>query len=363
MGLLLIDIGRGTQDILLYRPGRTWENSIQLILPSPTELLAERVMAATARREQLLLTGETMGGGPLTKAVRAHLAAGGKVWATERSSASLDDDPDEVRAMGVSLVSEEEGRAFQSRQEIRTIRTGDVNAKRIEESLAGWGISFTIRAAAVAVQDHGRAPKGMSDRLFRFSRFREILKDSGNLAGLAYGSDNLPEYLTRMQGVKRSLADVERLLVMDTGFAALLGILADPKIEAGRRNLLLNVGNGHTLAGVVESGNLVALFEHHTLRLDAGSLSGWLDRLVSGSITDDEVYRSGGHGAYVREGTAFPGWEGIDSFAATGPRRAFASELEKRPYFAAPYGQMMLTGNCGLYRAFEEHWGPYQEAP
>jgi uncharacterized protein (DUF1786 family) len=361
VGLLLIDIGRGTQDILLYRPGEAWENSIQLILPSPTSLLASRVREASARGENLFFAGETMGGGPLTREVRRHLAGGGVAWATPRAAATFDDDPDEVQAMGVTVVGEEEERTLGAKRGVVTIRTGDVDPAALEESLARWGISFTVGAAAVAVQDHGRPPKGMSDRRFRFMKFRETIGASGDLAELACGGDELPSYLTRMQGVKRTLEGRGPLLLMDTGFAALLGMLSDSRVGDSGRNVLLNVGNGHTLGGIVEGRKLTGLFEHHTRRLDEASLAGWLDGLVSGTLRNEDVFESGGHGAFAREGGSFPGWQGVDVFAATGPRRAMAAGLEKQPYLAAPYGQMMLTGNCGLYDAFEKRWGRYEE--
>jgi len=361
VGLLLIDIGRGTQDILLYRPGEVWENSIQLILPSPTELLADQVREASAGGEDLFFTGETMGGGPMTGRVRQHLEAGGSAWATPRAAATFDDDLDEVASMGIVVVGEEEEKGLSSRRGVRTIRTGDVNVGALEESLKRWGVSFRVGAAAVAVQDHGRAPKGMSDRRFRFARFSEMLSASGDLAELAYDGEELPAHLTRMQGVKRTLRGRGPLLLMDTGFAALLGILSDPRVQEGKMNVLLNVGNGHTLAGLVQGRTLLGLFEHHTRRLDGRSLAGWLDGLVDGSIRDEEVYRSGGHGAFVREDADFPGWDGVDVFAATGPRRALAASLERPPYLAAPCGQMMLTGNFGLFSAFEVRWGSYEE--
>jgi uncharacterized protein (DUF1786 family) len=361
MGLLLMDIGRGTQDILLCRPGEAWENSIQLILPSPTVLLADRVREASAGGEDLFFTGETMGGGPLTKQVRQHLEAGGSAWATPRAAATFDDDLDEVASMGIVVVGEEEKKRLSSRRGVRTIRTGDVDVGALEESLMRWGVSFRVGAAAVAVQDHGRAPRGMSDRRFRFARFREMLSASGDLAGLAYDGEELPAHLTRMQGVKRTLQGRGPLLLMDTGFAALLGILSDPRVREGKKNVLLNVGNGHTLAGFVDGRTLLGLFEHHTRRLDERSLAGWLDGLVDGSVRNEDVYRSGGHGAFVREDARFPGWGGVDVFAATGPRRTLAASLERPPYLAAPYGQMMLTGAFGLFSAFEERWGSYEE--
>ena len=65
--VLAVDIGTGTQDILLFEAGTVIENAVQLVMPSPTALLAERVKRATADRADLVLTGVTMGGGPAQK--------------------------------------------------------------------------------------------------------------------------------------------------------------------------------------------------------------------------------------------------------------------------------------------------------
>jgi uncharacterized protein (DUF1786 family) len=279
------------------------------------------------------------------------------VWATPRAAATFDDDLDRVQEMGVAVIGEEEVPSRDPRRSSRTIRTGDVDLDALAAALGKLGIPLACTAVAVAVQDHGRSPRGTSDRRFRFEKLRERLAWSGHLPGLAYTEEDLPDYLTRMQGVKRSLDGRGPLLFMDTGFAALLGAMADPAVGEGGRKLLLNAGNGHTLAGLVEGEELTALFEHHTMRLDGKGLEAWLDRLVRGEIAEDEVYRDGGHGAYLRREISFPGWEGIDVFAATGPQRALADQLENRPFFAAPHGQMMLTGNFGLYRAWRERWG------
>jgi uncharacterized protein (DUF1786 family) len=162
-----------------------------------------------------------------------------------------------------------------------------------------------------------------------------------------------------MDGVRRTLEGRGRLTLMDTGFAALLGSLADSTVGQAETKLLLNAGNGHTLAGIVRGERLIAFFEHHTRLLDGQSLTGWLDGLVDGTIDGAAVFGSRGHGAWSDPDADPPGWEGIDIFAATGPQRALAAGLARKPWMAAPFGQMMLTGNWGLLSAWEDKWGVY----
>jgi len=85
MKVLAIDVGKGTQDILLYDSTQRTENCIKMVLPSQTQIIAQRIMQATAKGSNILLTGTTMGGGPSSRAVHNHLQAGLKVFATKKS--------------------------------------------------------------------------------------------------------------------------------------------------------------------------------------------------------------------------------------------------------------------------------------
>jgi len=62
--ILAVDVGTGTQDVLLFDTDKEPENALKLVMPSPTAILARRIRAATEAGEDLLLTGVMMGGGP-----------------------------------------------------------------------------------------------------------------------------------------------------------------------------------------------------------------------------------------------------------------------------------------------------------
>ena len=64
MRILAIDIGTGTQDILLFDTATEVENCLQMVMPSPTVLVARQIRDAAARGQDVLLTGTLMGGGP-----------------------------------------------------------------------------------------------------------------------------------------------------------------------------------------------------------------------------------------------------------------------------------------------------------
>src|SRR5205823_5674898 len=82
MQILTVDVGTGTQDVLLFDSERELENCFKLVLPSPTMVIADRVRAATAARKRLVLTGVTMGGGPSHWATMDHVRAGLEAFAT-----------------------------------------------------------------------------------------------------------------------------------------------------------------------------------------------------------------------------------------------------------------------------------------
>lgn len=340
-GLLAIDIGGGTQDILLYQPGIPMENCVQLILPSPTVLVAREIARATAAKRAVFLVGNLMGGGASVRAVRRHLAAGLPVYATPMAAKTIFDDLARVEALGVRIVETAPPEAL-------AVQTRDVDLERLAKALEPFGIELP-RAVAVAVQDHGESI-GVSNRLFRFQHWREFLAGEAQLEGLAYRRNSLPPYLTRMAAVLR---DAPEALVMDTVAAAFWGALED---EAVRRHgadgvILLNVGNEHTTAALYRDGRLHGLFEHHTNLVTPEQLAAWVAKLREGTLTHEEIFATGGHGACIRPD--YDAGEGFSFLAVTGPRRGLARHLNG--YFAAPYGDMMLTGCFGLVAAWKRY--------
>ncbi|MEW5720996.1 MAG: DUF1786 family protein, partial [Chloroflexota bacterium] len=109
-----------------------------------------------------------------------------------------------------------------------------------------------------------------------------------------------------------------------------------------------NVGNFHTLAFRFSDGAITGVFEHHTGELKSEQLENFLAQLADGTLTHDAVFNSHGHGALMFDARVQP----LDYFAVVGPRRGMLARSRYRPYFAAPYGNMMLAGCFGLVRAY-----------
>ncbi|RPJ52926.1 MAG: pyruvate formate lyase-activating protein, partial [Methanobacteriota archaeon] len=288
LGLLAIDVGRGTQDILVYTPERSIENSPKLILPSPTVVVARRIAEATRGRRDIVLTGFTMGGGPNVEAVARHIRAGLAVYATKEAALTIHDNLDRVRERGIAIVdSPPEGAV--------PIPLTDYMEREIRAALDLFSIPYP-RHLAMAVQDHGFSPE-RSNRIVRFELIRNALESHEWQIAALVRDPPLPA-MTRMDAIIRQ---VPGSLVIDTGPAALMGALCDPVVGKHRREglTLVNAGNGHTLCFTLKGDRLCGLFEHHTAALEPAFLTELIGRLRAGTLTNQEILDDGGHGAAV----------------------------------------------------------------
>ncbi len=351
MKILTIDIGTGTQDIYLYDSRFDLENGFKLIVPSPTMIVHHCLNEATRRGEAVLLSGVMMGGGPSAWAAEAHLRAGLPVYATPQAARSFNDDLEAVREMGITVVSEDEAARLPAavcRLELR-----DFDFPAVARALEPFGVSLAgLTAVAVAVFDHGNSPPGYSDRQFRFDYLDERIRSLDRLSAFAYRAEDVPAILTRLLAVVESAGEVEApLVVMDTAPAAVLGATFDPRVAARQRVLVANVGNFHTLAFRLGPGGIEGVFEHHTGLIDLPKLENLLRLLAVGSLKHADVFEDHGHGALVYDPAplVFP----ADDYgvAVTGPRRNLMRGSALRPYYAVPYGDMMIAGCFGLLAA------------
>jgi uncharacterized protein (DUF1786 family) len=361
--ILAVDVGTGTQDILLFESGKTIENCFKIVMPSPTVIVAERIRKATERRQPILLTGVTMGGGPCHWAARDHALAGYKVAVTSEAGRTFDDDLTMVEQMGFEIIDEEAAAARAEDPDLLHVELQDFDARAIVTALRAFDVEPTVDALAIAAFDHGAAPPGVSDRRFRFDFITETVRGNPTPSAFAYPSAKTPANLTRLRAIAKSAARYLELsssmaqvplLLMDTGSAAVLGALEDPLVRDQQESILCNIGNFHTLAFHLVGGRIVGIFEHHTGEIDQPMLEQMLKKLARGMLTNEEVFSTSGHGALVlhkpvEEDVPFP------FLAVTGPRREMLRGSALSPYEAVPHGDMMLAGCFGLLRAFADH--------
>ncbi|MFN8589919.1 MAG: DUF1786 domain-containing protein [Thermomicrobiales bacterium] len=332
--ILAIDVGAGTQDILLFDPDREPENCLKLVLPSQTRIIGSRIRAATAAGHAIHLSGVLMGGGDSSDAMKEHLAVGLPLSATESAARTIHNDLDRVRALGVEIRADPPAGAH-------VIATGDVDLPALAAALAPFGITLP-ETVAVAVQDHGYRP-GAGNNEVRFDYLQGLLTNGGDLRRMVYTEP--PDGMTRMTAVRESVPGV---FLMDTGAAAVLGALDDPRVAeaaATEGAILVNVGNMHTFATLARGKRLYGLFEHHTGGITPAIISALVEGLRDATL-DTERFRErfDGHGAALD-----PAYRDVGPFrfvAITGPNRRLARGLGYHE--AAPHGDMMLAGSWGL---------------
>ena len=346
MRILAVDVGTGTQDVLLFDTSQEPENALKMVMPSPTALLAGRIEAATRAGEDLLLTGVTMGGGPCAWATDEHLKAGRRVFATPDAARTFNDDLDEVVAMGVEVLGEEQASRLSG---VRRLEMRDLDYEALANAFRAFDVDLDeVDVLALAVFDHGAAPPGISDRLFRFGYLAERIGEGRGLAGFAFPAGDIPPSMTRLQALASSAPPGRPVMVMDTAPAAVLGSLEDRQVRARREAVIVNVGNMHTLAFHLRDGEIAGLMEHHTGLLDREKIETLLADLAGATISHDAVFAGHGHGALILD----PGPAALDFVAVTGPRRGLlAGSPRLRPYLAVPHGDMMMAGCWGLVRA------------
>ncbi len=363
MKILAVDVGTGTQDILLFDSEKEIENCLKMVMPSPTMLVAGRIHAATANRQGIVLSGVMMGGGPCAWAAEAHVQAGLPISATPSAARTFNDELDWVeKHMGIRLVGEGEAATLAKRDDMVAIHMRDLDLGAIRAAFAAFGLPLEPDALAVAVFDHGNAPPGYSDRQFRFDYIAERISPQPQPAGrlppcvlqlsrFAFRREDIPARMTRFEAVAQSADFDGPMLLMDTAPAAVLGALEDPRVHTQPRQLVANVGNFHTLAFRLGPEGIEGVFEHHTGELTREELETYLRKLAAGTITHQEVFADMGHGALMLDTRP----AALDFLTVTGPRWSLIRGPALNPYFAAPYGDMMMAGNYGLLRAFAEN--------
>ena len=109
------------------------------------------------------------------------------------------------------------------------------------------------------------------------------------------------------------------------------------------------------LAFHLQHDSILGLFEHHTHLLTRNRLEDLIVKLVEGKLTNEEVYNDGGHGCLTLESR-----KDLPFVSVVGPQRSLMAGSNLSPYFASPYGDMMLAGCFGLVRAFAHRIGTWR---
>ncbi len=288
--ILAIDIGLGTQDILLFNSEERIENNIKMVLPAPTLVYSRIVKQYTSLRRNLFFDGETMGGGALSHAIKKHVREGNRVWMTKKAAFTVRNRLAEVEQDGIEVVDQ----CPQNFDGVMmTLR--EISLPEISGFLSGFGEDLKdIDVVAVAVQDHGAPPREMSNRIFRFEQLRKVLRNIRRPEDLAFKGKEIPKHFLRMnsafEAVKRNMPEVN-VLLMDTTLAAVCGCLEDPCVKSWRDFMVVNFGNLHTMIALMGNGKIQGVFEHHTRKLTPDKLLDYLRRFPRQSHQQRGLHR------------------------------------------------------------------------
>jgi len=335
MRILAIDIGAGTRDILFFDSEKNIENCTSLVLPTPSRMFANKLRMTGGH---IYIQGDTIGGGSLTQAILQHLQKGYRVVMEETAAYSIRNDLDEVRSMGIEVGERP------SRDSFQVFEIREIDLPLLQHFLSQFGEDPNVDVAAVAVQDHGVSPKGVSDRRFRFEMIEVMLRRDNRPESFHFLEDEVPAHYLRMKSAVHAIrkGSAVPIVVMDTAFSAILGCLD----EAQGPSLIVNAGNGHTLAALLIGKKIEGLYEHHTHELTPKKLEEELRLFVRGELRSEKIYEENGHGVI----TLSP-FHGEVSVIVTGPNRDLFRDTSMKFTYAAPGGNTMMTGPVGLVKA------------
>lgn len=331
-----MDVGSGTQDVLVTDE-RLSEIKAKMVLPAPTQLYASIIRKT---RRDIFCDGYTMGGGAVSSAL-IHQTEKYRVVMTKEAARTIRDDLSQVKKKGIEIGEEKDMKGPYSKLTLK-----DVDMEAFRTALEG--LNYRLPPAdklvvAIAVQDHGVAPNGTSDRVFRFKKIGDKIKKGATFRDFII-TKKTPEY-SRVSAVIESLNDegYENVLVMDTKIAGIFGGLYGEKLPA----IAIDVGNGHTTAASVsEDGTIAGIFETHTYDLTPQKMARYLKKLADGTLTNAEVFEAGGHGAYIKEPIT------PNIILATGPRRNMALRTGLSVKLATPLDDVYMVGPVGMVRAY-----------
>lgn len=330
MSYLAIDIGTGTQDALIYKKGEMLENSPKLIYPAPTKLFAEEIRFYEC---DLFISGATMGGGPITKALRDHIDKGYHVFISKNAAKTIKDDLEKVESWGFHVTESVEN---------PHLELSDLDFE-LFEILRKKAFYKEFDKILVAVQDHGFI-KGQSDRVTRINFLKKFL--AGDLSKAYFVNESsIPAEFSRFKSISRTISEHynRNFAITDTGIAAALGALHRNNT---RPAVTIDVGNGHTFAALIyEEYKISGFFEHHTQMLDPEKTRYLIDKMMQSELTNEEIFNDGGHGAHCFTEKKY---SKVPIFV-TGPNRHLLfDENDKNVTFSSPAGDTMITGPIGL---------------
>jgi len=296
MKILAIDVGTGTEDVLLYDSEKEIENSMKLVIPSPHLTIGQMIKEAD---NDIYFDGFIMGGGKIKNRCLEHMEKGYDVVFEKSAARTIRDNLEQVSSFGFKILDEDDD--LSKYDSYTKISLKDVDVNQLIDIFSKFDLDLDVDELIIAVQDHGYS-EDMGDRDFRFEKIKEKLPEPREPEVFAMEANEVPDYFTRMQSVIESLKKFNpefKPVLMDTKFASIVGMCYDKEISKLNSYVVIDIGNGHTTAASIENGKIQGVFEHHTSALTPKRLYELVNSLADGTITHEEVHDEHGHGAFA----------------------------------------------------------------
>jgi uncharacterized protein (DUF1786 family) len=359
MKLLAIDIGAGTEDLLLVDTTSPLENAIQRVIPSASARFEKLAIRAN---KDVFCYGGIIGGHPFVHGLEKIKKAGFQAIFTETAALSLRYDLNAVKSWGFSVIGDLSPQVAEltSDPTVLSIELADVDFPRLHQFLAECQVEPSeIAVVLLCAQDHGLHAPGEKAREVRFKAYSHSLEKDGKLTSMLYGKNEVPEVFPRLASnlklIQEHFPTAKGQFVMDSSPAILLGACLEHH-SGDQSKTIINLGNGHTVVATVDgTGEVQALCEHHTGQLRKGRLDEFLRAFFAEELTTEQILREGGHGVIYREGfnVGMP-----DELLVVGPWRGLMNSSCFPFRFISPLGlSMMMVGPLGMITAYEERTG------
>lgn len=349
--ILAIDVGKGTEDVMIFDEDQKIENSIQLVSPSQAQLIYQRLAADPS--SSIVISGELMAGEPYHKLIYQRCAEQpGSVIMTETAARSLRYNLDQVRQKQVRIVPDTEISSYDGSRYVLS----DVGWNRIKEVMHHSNIrDHDIDKILLACQDHGEPEDpNRSTRDYRMQTIYKNLDRRGRIEDLMFSLPQIPPSLPRHNAIAASAVrqfdhlQGQDIYVMDSSPAVVLGA------KSRDNEIVINMGNGHTLAILFLEDRAQAVYETHTGGVDPDTFEEDILDLLQGNLDHKEALARGAHGVYLNPDfspLADAAIRELKPYTLIGPNRHKMQD-SLAVHLAHPGGSMMMAGPLGLLAAF-----------
>lgn len=328
--VLCLDIGSGTQEAVLARPGFDVENWPCFVLPSPAMSISQRLRELALLKKDVWLCGQVMGTG-FMPAVTGLLNAGRRVYAQGRIRQALSASSSAAEAGGIEESSSRPAGAV-------PVHLADYSAQGWVTLLRCAGLPMPHLVLACARDDGaGQGDDASCARMDAFSKWL-----STNADPVSWLSADAPQNMPRLCALQEATGGP----VADSAIAAIIGAMTDKNVRT--RSLrqgvtFVSVGNEHIVAALLYRGQVHGIYEHHTACRTREELLADLAEFRRCFLPVEAVQASGGHGTAYAPLCEEAG--GYEPTFVSGSKRALLAGYGQE---LAPFGAMKLAGPLGL---------------